>query len=178
MPPERRRVPGIGVLSPLAMFVGEAPGRFGADRSGVPFVGDRSGGILAQMMDIIGLSVTVNVYVTNLVRCNPRDQMGRNRKPLSTEISAYGRFLMCELELVKPQVVISLGELATRFLLGRSIAACRSRPQLLNGLTYYPLYHPSYVARNAYPLSQYVAEFRQLGALLGALPASRGSPAP
>ena len=59
MPPERRRVPGHGAVEPVLAFVGEAPGRFGGDRTGVPFSGDRSGQFLREL--IAELAATVQI---------------------------------------------------------------------------------------------------------------------
>src|ERR1700689_1808662 len=67
-------VPGDGAAPAAVAFVGLAPGRLGGDRTGLPFTGDRSGQILRRMIDRAALG---SVFITNLVRCNPRDAGGR-----------------------------------------------------------------------------------------------------
>jgi hypothetical protein len=76
-------VPGDGTVPAAVVFVGLAPGRLGGDRTGIPFSGDRSGQLLRQMIARSGLE---RVFITNLVRCNPRDAEGRNRDPTPDEI--------------------------------------------------------------------------------------------
>jgi uracil DNA glycosylase superfamily protein len=88
MPPERRRVPGHGPSEAVLALVGEAPGRFGADRTGVPFSGDRSGAFLRELIAELGLDADRDVYITNVVKCNPRDERGNNRAPSPEEIAA------------------------------------------------------------------------------------------
>jgi hypothetical protein len=79
LPPQRRRVPGHGSRDAILVLVAEAPGRFGADRTGVPFSGDRSGPFLRELIAGLGLDAGRDVYLTNVVKCNPRDERGNNR---------------------------------------------------------------------------------------------------
>src|SRR5579863_48978 len=76
-------VPGAGEIPAAVAFVGLAPGRFGGDRTGIPFSGDRSGELLRRMIARVNLGA---VFITNVVRCNPRDSHGRNRDPRAREI--------------------------------------------------------------------------------------------
>jgi len=69
-----RVVPGDGAVPARVMFVGIAPGRFGGDLTGIPFSGDRSGILLRGMIASAGIE---DAFITNLVRCNPRDERGR-----------------------------------------------------------------------------------------------------
>ena len=80
----RRRVlgPGNGPSDARVLFVAEAPGRFGGDRTAVPLHGDRSGATFAHLLAAAGLD-RGEVFVTNAVLCNPRDPAGRNTRPLS-----------------------------------------------------------------------------------------------
>ena len=75
-------VPGAGAVPASVAFVGLAPGRFGGDRTGIPFSGDRSGKLLRRMIRRAGIR---RVFITNVVRCNPRDEAGRNRDPTRQE---------------------------------------------------------------------------------------------
>ena len=79
-----RVVPGHGAAPAAVAFVGLAPGRLGGDRTGIPFSGDRSGELLRRMIGAAGMG---RVFITNLVRCNPRDARGRNRDPTAGEIA-------------------------------------------------------------------------------------------
>src|SRR5580704_14660136 len=78
-----RVVPGDGAVPAQVMFVGIAPGRFGGDLTGIPFSGDRSGILLRRMLVRVSIEY---FFITNLVRSNPRDELGRNRVPLALEI--------------------------------------------------------------------------------------------
>src|ERR1700687_3826516 len=77
-------VPGAGEIPAAVAFVGLAPGRLGGDRTGIPFSGDRSGELLRRMILRVNLP---GVFITNVVRCNPRDARGRNRDPKAREIA-------------------------------------------------------------------------------------------
>lgn len=147
------------------MFVGIAPGRFGADRTGVPFSGDRSGAVLRRMLECAGLS---RVFVTNLVRCNPRDARGRNRDPLGSEIANCRSHLEAEIAIVRPQVVVCLGRLAWRELAGRDAPFDPESPTpvMRDGRIVYPMYHPGYVIRGAFPERPYALQFQRLARLL------------
>lgn len=161
-----RVVPGAGAIPAAVMFVGIAPGRLGGDRTGIPFSGDRSGILLRAMIGRVGLAAS---FLTNLVRCNPRDHGGRNRDPSSREIGNCRDFLRAELALVKPRVIVCLGAMVWRELAGavpfrpRQGAAYRAAPGLL-----YPLYHPAYVNRGAYGIGQYFGDFVRLARAVAA----------
>ncbi len=98
---------------PLArvLFVGEAPGRYGAGRSGVPFQGDESGRRFESLLAIADLS-REQVFVTNAVLCNPLDASGRNRRPKASEVTNCGTLLRRQIEVVQPQIVVALGVVA------------------------------------------------------------------
>jgi uracil-DNA glycosylase len=166
MPPERRRVPGHGPADAALVLVGEAPGRFGADRTGVPFSGDRSGKLLRELIAELGLDAERDVYITNVVKCNPRDDRGNNRAPSEAEVTACRSHLEAELRLLRPRVVVPLGRLACLVLLGRPLREVRGVPTRRSGLLFFPLYHPSYAASYGYPREQYRQEFLALRALL------------
>jgi uracil-DNA glycosylase family 4 len=100
-------VPGHGAVTAIVAFVGIAPGRLGGDRTGVPFSGDRSGDLLRRMIRENRLR---RVFITNLVRCSPRDDGGRNRDPRADEIANCRDYLEAELALVRPRIVACLDE--------------------------------------------------------------------
>ncbi|MGH7934735.1 MAG: uracil-DNA glycosylase [Candidatus Binataceae bacterium] len=158
-------VPGAGAAHASVAFVGLAPGRLGGDRTGLPFSGDRSGNLLRAMIRAAGLR---GVFITNLVRCNPRDAHGRNRDPSAGEIANCREHLAAELNLVRPAFVVCLGRMAWRELAGADApfspraARCVAR----NDRAFYPMYHPAYVNRGAYPLTAYARDFARLADLL------------
>jgi uracil-DNA glycosylase family 4 len=158
-------VPGDGAIPADVAFVGLAPGRFGGDRTGIPFSGDRSGDLLRLMIQRAGLQ---RVFITNLVRCNPQDTKGRNRDPRPEEIAACRPHLAFEIALVRPRIVACLGRLAWVELAGRDHLFDPCRPQLLEagGLRVFPLYHPAYINRGAYSRRSYALHFRKLARLL------------
>jgi uracil-DNA glycosylase family 4 len=100
-----------GPFPASAMLVGEAPGRLGAERSGIPFSGDESGRRLDILLAAAGWNKG-DVFITNAVLCNPQDEHGRNRKPLRAERTNCLRCLIRQIEIVKPTLVVALGAVA------------------------------------------------------------------
>jgi uracil-DNA glycosylase family 4 len=174
MPPERRRVPGQGPEGAVLAMVGEAPGRFGADRTGVPFSGDRSGQFLRELIAELGLDAERDVYITNIVKCNPRDERGNNRTPSAAEVADCRPHLAAELQLLRPRVIVPLGALACRVLLERRLRDVRCQLIRQGSLLFFPLYHPSYAVSYGYPREQYRADFLALQACV--LPGVEGQP--
>lgn len=129
------------------LFVGEAPGRLGADRTGVPFTHDRSGllfrRILLNLTEV--LDRPIRTYVTNAVKCLPLDSSGLNRPPTTAEAGSCREYLAREIELVQPKVVVPMGRLATRLLLG-SNEIIWWQP-VSRAPVVYPVKHPAYVVR-------------------------------
>jgi DNA polymerase len=93
------------------MFIGEAPGRLGAERTGIPFFGDRSGKTFEFLLRFAGLS-RESVFITNAVLCNPRDNEGLNDKPSRYEVSNCSSWLRRTILVVDPVVVVTLGSIA------------------------------------------------------------------
>jgi uracil-DNA glycosylase family 4 len=100
-----------GPTSARVMFVGEAPGRFGAGRSGVPFHGDESGRRFESLLAEAGLQ-REDVFITNAVLCNPLDLQDRNRRPLTSEVMRCLPYLEATLDAVQPRIVVALGQVA------------------------------------------------------------------
>jgi uracil-DNA glycosylase family 4 len=160
-----RVVPGAGAIPADVAFVGLAPGRFGGDRTGIPFSGDRSGELLRRMIRRVNLQ---RVFITNVVRCNPRDARGRNRDPNAQEIANCRGHLEAELALVRPRLVVGLGRIAWRELAGRAARFAPSKAVAIETekRRLFPMYHPAYVIRGAYPEQSYVRDFERLAKLL------------
>ena len=105
--------PGCAPLDASLMFVGEAPGRLGADGSHLPFHGDKSGHNFEKLIDQVGIS-RYEVFVTNAVLCNPKDERGNNATPSAYEIANCAPFLQETIELLDPAVVVTLGAVALK----------------------------------------------------------------
>ena len=123
-------------------FIGEGPGA-DEDRTGLPFVG-----VAGQLLDriIAAMRLTEDqVYIANIVKCRPPN----NRVPDHAEMSACTPFLLRQLEVVKPEVIVALGKTATGFLLNDrgSMGAMRGRWHSWKGVPVMPTWHPSYVLR-------------------------------
>jgi DNA polymerase len=136
-----------GRVGARVMFVGEAPGRQGGDRTRVPFSGDQSGRNFTRYLASIGVA-REQVFITNAALCNPRTETGANRKPTRLEIENCSGFLRRQVEAVGARVVVTLGAV--------SLAALRAveyHPLTLrenvgqvhawHGRLLVPLYHPS-----------------------------------
>src|SRR5437867_4859517 len=100
-----------GSLNARVMFIGEAPGRKGADRTRIPFSGDLSGKNFDRFLSSIGLT-RAGIFITSAALCNPRKPSGANRRPSAREISNCSDFLGRTIALVNPQVVVTLGGVA------------------------------------------------------------------
>jgi len=168
----RRVVPGYGDVQAKTMFIGLCPGRNGADLTGIPFTRDRSGQIFQGVMRELGFLVGKrfeNAYVTNIVKCCPRDRFGRNRTPTQDEIACCRKYLQVEIDLIRPNFIITLGRAATECVLERRIARLSDvsfNPIRRQYATVIPSYHPSYVTRGAYPRERYFSEFGKLATLI------------
>src|SRR5205085_3090211 len=95
-----------GGLDARVMFIGEAPGRQGGDRTRVPFSGDQSGRNFARFLASIGLK-REEIFITNAALCNPRNETGANRKPSKTEVRNCSEFLRRQIEIINPSVVVT-----------------------------------------------------------------------
>jgi uracil-DNA glycosylase family 4 len=138
-----RAVPGEGNVRTELMFVGEGPGR-DEDAQGRPFVG-RAGQLLTKIIEAMHYK-REEVYITNIVKCRPPE----NRTPLPAEVEACGPYLLRQIEIVSPRVIVTLGKTATDFFVpGRmSMGERRGRFAEFRGIKVMPTYHPSYLVRN------------------------------
>lgn len=171
-----RVVPGDGAVPADIVFIGIAPGRLGGDRTGIPFSGDRSGELLRRMVRQSGLR---RVFITNLVRCNPRDERGCNRDPSRDEIANCRSHLEAELALARPRAIVCLGALAWRELAGNKapFEPGRAEPAAINGRPVYPMYHPAFVNRGAVSPLVYERQFARLAEAIAPLAeSSPGAP--
>jgi uracil-DNA glycosylase family 4 len=148
------------------MLVGEAPG-YHEDREGLSFAG-QAGELLARLLGGIGCD-PADVYLTNVLKCRPP----QNRDPLEAEIAACEPHLFRQVELVRPRVVATLGNFATRLLSGRQLGITRVHGQehemVLGGtiVMMYPLYHPAAALYTPSMLRALEDDFSRLPELLG-----------
>jgi uracil-DNA glycosylase len=157
---------GSGNPNADLMFVGEAPG-FHEDAQGVPFVG-QAGKLLDKLLHGIGLSRD-DVFVANVLKCRPPG----NRDPQPEEIEACESHLFRQIELIRPTLVATLGNFATKLLSGRptGITRVHGTPQEVtlggNAVTLYPLYHPAAALYTRSMLSVLEEDFARIPDLLG-----------
>ena len=160
---------GSGDPNADLMFVGEAPG-FHEDKQGVPFVG-QAGQLLEQLLNGIGLS-RPDVYIANVLLCRPPG----NRDPQPDEIEACESHLFRQIELIRPTLVATLGNFATKLLSGKptGITRVHGMPQQVtlggNEVTLYPLYHPAAALYTRSMLGVLEADFARIPDLLGSEP--------
>ena len=160
---------GSGDPAADLMFVGEAPG-FHEDKQGVPFVG-AAGKLLDQLLGGIGLT-RADVYVANVLKCRPPG----NRDPQPEEIEACEAHLWHQIELIRPRVVATLGNFATKLLSGKPTGITRVHGQeqetTLGGrrVLLYPLYHPAAALYTPRMLEVLQTDFARIPELLGREP--------
>ncbi len=152
------------------MFVAEAPGRFGAARTGIPLCGDQSGRNFDLLLKTAGLKRR-DVFITNAVLCNPRDANGRNARPSTAELANCQTYLKRTLEIVDPAIVVALGSVALFALDNVVPHGLRLRTDVAklvswDGRILVPLYHPSSRARVHRSVDQQRQDFVKLGRLV------------
>ena len=125
------------------MLIGEGPGNH-EDRQGLPFVG-RAGQLLDRLLGQVGLE-RHQVYIANVVKCRPPN----NRDPRPDEIEACKHFLVDQLRLIDPKVVMTMGNFATKLLLKTSVGITRTRGQVYPwwGRVVVPTFHPAAALRS------------------------------
>ena len=134
---------GVGNPQAELMFVGEAPGA-DEDEQGEPFVG-RAGQLLNNMIAAMGLR-REDVYIANIIKCRPPS----NRTPERDECETCSPFLLRQIEAIKPKVIVALGAVAARNLLGinDSMANLRGRVYDFRGTKLIVSYHPAFLLRD------------------------------
>ena len=134
---------GVGSPDSTLMFVGEAPGK-NEDLQGEPFVG-RAGQLLNQLLDEVGIP-RETVYIANVLKCRPPN----NRDPQPDEIDCCKGYLRQQIRLIRPRVVVTLGNFATKLLLNTTTGITRLRgnayPWWLDA-TLIPTFHPAAALR-------------------------------
>jgi uracil-DNA glycosylase family 4 len=146
---------GVGNPEADLMFIGEAPG-FHEDREGVPFVG-AAGQLLNRLLADTGIERD-EVFINNVILCRPPG----NRDPLPDELEACKPWLDERIAIIDPAVIVSLGNWATRYILGSNVSISRVRGQRFpwNGRIVIPTFHPAAVLHGGGENSRQMAALR------------------
>jgi uracil-DNA glycosylase len=156
-----------GTLAPRVLFVAEAPGRQGGDRTRIPFCGDASGANFEKLLASIKLT-RADIFITNSVLCSPRTPSGANDRPTRAEIRNCSDFLRRLIEIINPPVVATLGAVALdalRLIEPHDFKLKDHAAQILgwHGRRLVPLYHPSpQVVITVRPLDEQLRDFAVL----------------
>jgi uracil-DNA glycosylase len=166
-----------GNLDSDLLFIGEAPG-FHEDQQGLPFVG-AAGQLLDNLLRDISLDRS-KAAIVNVIKCRPPG----NRDPLPDEIDACRPYLEAQITHMRPRVIVTLGNFATRFVLEQDIGISRARGRKYRklGATVIPTYHPAAALRGGRfggmsPIDALRADFRVIKAVLDEPPEVRLEPA-
>ena len=151
------------------MFVGEGPGA-DEDASGVPFVG-KAGQLLNNMIVAMGLK-REEVYIANIVKCRPP----ANRTPEPVEANTCDQFLLQQMDVVQPQVVVALGATAAMYLLGvkQSLSSLRGRWHSCRGAKLAVTYHPAFLLRDPRQKGEAWKDLQMVMAELGLKAGAKG----
>ena len=130
-------VPGEGANNARVIFIGEAPG-YQEDQQGRPFVGP-AGRFLDELLGSIGLK-REDVFIANMIKCRPPN----NRDPLPTEVAACTKYLDRQIELLRPDLIVTLGRYAmNKYFPKESISRVRGKVRSKDGQRILPLLHPA-----------------------------------
>lgn len=160
---ERRTQAVFGVGNPHSkvIFIGEAPGR-DEDRKGEPFVG-RAGQLLTKIFEAIDLK-REDVYITNILKCRPPD----NRDPQESEVRCCEKYLVSQIEIIKPRLICALGRVAAQWLLqtNATLGSMRTGEYYYQGTRVLVTYHPAALLRNPNFKRPAWEDFKKLKAMM------------
>jgi uracil-DNA glycosylase len=159
---------GVGNINADIMFVGEGPGA-DEDEQGEPFVG-RAGQLLNNMISAMGIKRS-DVYIANVVKCRPPG----NRTPERDECDTCGPFLLRQIEVIRPKVIVALGAVAAKYLLGinDSMANLRGRWYDFKGARLAATYHPAYLLRDPRQKKEAWKDLQMVMKYLGLKPSTK-----
>jgi uracil-DNA glycosylase family 4 len=168
----KRSVPGEGPVEAEIMFIGEGPG-FHENEQGRPFVGP-AGKFLDELLDSIGMK-RANVYITNVVKCRPPG----NRDPEPGEILACSNYLDRQIQLINPNVIVTLGRYSmARYLPNAKISAVHGKAIEMDGRLVVAMYHPAAALHQVSLKSSIVEDFSRLPQLIARSNQAKNPPAP
>ena len=153
-------VPGEGNVAAEIVFIGEAPGAY-EDETGRPFVG-RAGKLLEVSLQEIGLSRS-DVWIGNIIKHRPPG----NRDPLPDEIKSCAPYLMLQLELISPKLIVTLGRFAMNFFYKEGkISRDKGRLIRVGEYNVYPVYHPAAGLRSSSMMVDFKSDFLRIPEIL------------
>ncbi len=134
---------GEGNFNTKLMIIGEGPGE-DEDKTGQPFVG-RAGQLLTKILNAAGINRN-DIFITNIVKCRPPN----NRVPSQDEMLKCGEFLEAQILLIRPKILVALGNTALKYFFKSNGGITKLRGQWLNwrGIPLFPMFHPSYLLRD------------------------------
>jgi len=134
---------GVGNPNAIAMLIGEAPGA-DEDAQGEPFVG-RAGKLLNDILKALNMK-REDVYIANILKCRPPN----NRDPMPSEEDTCKPYLLKQIELIKPKIILCLGRVAANALLGKKLSLTDLRENIyeFEGIKVFATYHPAALLRN------------------------------
>jgi len=160
-------VMGDGNIDADIVFIGEAPGK-NEDETGLPFVG-AAGKFLNEMLETIGMQRS-SIFITNIVKYRPPN----NRDPLPEEKKAFWPYLIRQLDVIKPQIVVTLGRHSMEYFIpGQKISAIHGQPSKIAfgdaKLVIVPLYHPAAALYNGSMRTTLINDFMKLPKIIDIL---------
>lgn len=161
---------GVGNVNADIMFIGEGPGA-DEDEQGEPFVG-RAGQLLNLMIAAMGLK-RQDVYIANVVKCRPPG----NRTPERDECDTCGPFLLRQIEVIRPKVIVALGAVAAKYLLGinDSMTNLRGHWYDFKGAKLVVTYHPAYLLRDPRQKKEAWKDLQMVMKYLGLKPSAKAA---
>ena len=159
---------GVGDSAARVVLVGEAPGK-NEDLKGEPFVG-AAGQLLNELLGHAGLA-RENVYIANVLKCRPPN----NRDPEQLEIETCTPFLREQIGVIAPDVLVTLGNFATKFVLRTDVGITRlhGQPRRAGRFTVLPIFHPAAAIYDRSKRDALFADFETLATLLAEMDAAR-----
>ena len=150
---------GVGAPDAEVLFIGEAPGA-NEDMQGEPFVG-RAGKLLDDMLAMIGLDRS-RIYITNSVKCRPP----QNRDPLNTEKDACHGYLVRQLQLMQPKIIVCLGRISAMEIIKPDFKITQEHGQFFerDGIQMTALYHPAALLRDPHKKPETFEDLKHLQA--------------
>jgi DNA polymerase len=166
---------GVGRPDADLLFIGEGPGQQ-EDEQGIPFVG-LAGQLLTKIIEAIGLTRD-DVYIANIVKCRPPG----NRQPLPEESALCLPYLRRQIEIIRPRIIVTLGNVPTQTLLQTAIGITKTRGIFVerDGILFMPTFHPAYLLRDPNKkkevwedMKKVWAKMKELGLRIGELKVAR-----